>query len=177
MSTYEDTEARELDLFNASQVKPVSKRNGYYDFPCEAGTRGLHYHTDETSRAACAPREAKEAAERAYRYTDAWLDEVERNGMPGERNSAPYLRELDTVERRKRAVSEAHTLSNITGGRHSYNVSRAVSEIKKAIRLGTEGDMLYGEKFAHDARVAEKALRERTGNPNAIHYPAGLRQH
>lgn len=122
---------------------------------------------------------AELAAESApvERYSDEWLTEAENGPFAGDRNSAPYLRELDTVERRKRAVSEAHTLSNISGGRYSYNVSRAVSEILAAIRKGTEGEMLYGEKFAHDAREAEKALRERTGNPNAIHYPAGLRKY
>lgn len=173
LSDFRDSDDfRSLDQYNASNVKPVAKSNGYYDFPCEAGTRGLHYHTTDESRQECAPREAKLAADRAYRYTDAWLDEVAVSGMPGERHSAPYLRKLDTKEQRERAVAEAHTLSNIRGGIHSSNVYSAVSEMLRNIAAGNESKELYGERFAREAREAEKALRERTGNPNAIYYPA-----
>ena len=105
-------------------------------------------------------------------YSDEHLTEMEASPLPGDYRVAPILRELDTPERRKRAVAEAHTLVNISGGIYSHAVSRAVRAIKKAIANGTESEMLYGEKFAHDARMAEKALRERTGNPNAIYYPA-----
>lgn len=134
MSTYEDTDARDLDLYNASRVVA---------------------HKPEPER-----------------YSDEWLDAEIAAGMDrGTINSAPYLRKLDTVARRSRAVSEAYTLGNVVGGRFSGNVYAAVNALLRAIENGTEDERLYGENFAHTAREREQELRQVTGNPNAIYNP------
>lgn len=139
MSTYEDTDARDLDLYNASRVV-AHKPNGFKMVP--------------------------------DRYSDDYLTLNEMGPFPGDRNAARYLRKLDTVERRKRAVNEAHTLLNIIPGMiYSGAVSNAVSALLRAIEIGLEGERLYGENFAHVARERERELRQVTGNPNAIYNP------
>ena len=178
LSDYRDgDDARSLDMYNASQVKPVRK-TGYYDFPCtHPAYKGdpkegqTHYHTDEASRVRCAER-AVEIATEPEPYSDEALDADEKDGMPGPRHAAKYLRTLDTVERRKRAVSEAWTLGNVRGGIFSSNVYSAVSELLRNIEAGNESAELYGERFARVAREREAELRATTGNPNAIYYPA-----
>ena len=115
---------------------------------------------------------AAEKAGNPERYSDAWLTLAEADHFGrGDRNSARYLRTLDTIERRKRAVSEAWTLGNIIGGIYSNNVANAVSELSRNILNGNESAELYGEKFARVAREREAELRQVTGNPNAIYYP------
>lgn len=108
----------------------------------------------------------------AERYSDEWLDEAEagKHGI-GDRNSAAYLRTLLTIDQRKRAVSEAYTLANMSGGRYSGNVWRAVHELARNILAGNEAKELQGEEFARVAREREAELRKATGNPNAIYYP------
>lgn len=138
MNTYEDTDARDLDLYNASRVV-AHKPNGFNMVPDQ--------------------------------YSDDALTLDELGNSRGPRNAARYLRKLDTVERRKRAVNEAHTLCNVIGGIYSGNVSNAVSALLSAIEKGTEGERLYGENFAHVARERERELRQATGNPNAIYNP------
>lgn len=178
LSDYRDgDDARSLDMYNVSQVKPVRK-TGYYDFPCaHAAYKGdpkegqTHYHTDEASRVRCAERAVEIAAE-PEPYSDEALDADEKDGLPGSRHAAKYLRTLDTPARRKRAVSEAWTLGNIIGGIYSNNVAKAVSELSRNIANGNESAELYGEKFARVAREREAELRATTGNPNAIYYPA-----
>jgi hypothetical protein len=110
------------------------------------------------------------------RYSDDWLTLQEMHGMPGPRKAAPYLRKLDTVERRQRAVSEAYTLCNIRRTIFSHAVADAVSNMLRNIADGNESAELYGEKFARQARETEKFYREQTGNPNLIYYPSGLPQ-
>jgi hypothetical protein len=92
-------------------------------------------------------------------YTDEYLRQAQVDGSPGERNSAPYLLELDTVERRMRAVSEAHTLSNLLGFRHSQAVREAVNNLQDLIEAGREDQELYGERTAREYREAEKLRR------------------
>jgi hypothetical protein len=173
MSTYEDTDARELDMFNASRVTPVAKPIKAFCGYCGDGlTEEMRTPGPDSHVSKCQAKWEAEQAKLPKRYTDAWLDlaETGRFGR-GDQNAARYLRKLDTVERRQRAVFEAHTLGNVVGGRFSGNVHNAVTELLRNIESGTEDQPLYGEKFAHDAREAEKELRRVTGNPNAIHNP------
>jgi hypothetical protein len=74
---------------------------------------------------------------------------------PGERNAAPYLLKLETPEQRLRAVSEAHTLTNLLGFRYSEAVSNAVSALQRNIEAGEEDKPLYGEATARKFREAE----------------------
>lgn len=91
----------------------------------------------------------------ADRYTTDRLLEDQKNGCPGDKNAAPYLLKLDTPERRLRAVSEAHTLSNLIGYRHSEAVYAAVTELQRNISEDKESKELYGERTARQYREAE----------------------
>jgi hypothetical protein len=89
------------------------------------------------------------------RYTNENLIVDLKSGCPGDKNAAPYLLELDTPERRLRAVSEAHTLSNLLGFRYSEAVYNAVRELKNNIANGEEDKELYGQATARKYREAE----------------------
>lgn len=88
---------------------------------------------------------------------------------------AQELLRLDTVERRQRAVAEAHTLQNLMGGIMSGNLFNAVRDLQRNIDAGHEEQELYGERTAREYREREKALREARNNPAAIYYPPTLR--
>jgi len=90
----------------------------------------------------------------ADNYSDEKIEAMKTSIWPGERNSAPYLAELDTPERRLRAVREAHTLTNLIGMIHSQAVYHAVSSLKKNIAEGNEDKPLYGEETARKYREA-----------------------
>lgn len=92
-------------------------------------------------------------------YTNEYLDEMMVSPSAGDRNTAPYLRELDTPEQRRRAVSEGYTLSNLLGFRHSQAVREAVNNLQDLIEAGREHEELYGERTAREYREAEKARR------------------
>lgn len=96
------------------------------------------------------------------KYSTANLEATVRNAQasPGDRNSAPYLLKLDTVERRLRAVGEAHTLMNLLGFRYSEAVHNAVSDLRKNIEAGQEDKALYGEATARRYREAEAERRK-----------------
>lgn len=92
-------------------------------------------------------------------YSDEYLNEMMTSPSAGERNTAPYLRELDTPEQRRRAVSEGYTLSNLLGYRHSQAVREAVNNLQDLIEAGREDQELYGERTAREYREMEKARR------------------
>lgn len=84
---------------------------------------------------------------------------------------ARELLRLDTFDRRQRADWEAQTMGNLQGGIHSSNVSRAVSALLAMIEKGTEGDEMYAERVAREAREREAEMRKT--HPGAIyHHPA-----
>jgi gamma-glutamyl-gamma-aminobutyrate hydrolase PuuD len=91
----------------------------------------------------------------ADNYSDEKIEAMKTSIWPGERNSAPYLAQLDTPERRLRAIQEAHTLTNLIGMIHSQAVYHAVSNLKKLIENGNEDKPLYGEATAKKFREAE----------------------
>jgi hypothetical protein len=96
------------------------------------------------------------------KYSTANLEATKgsADASPGDRNAAPYLLKLDTVERRLRAVGEAHTLMNLLGFRYSEAVYNAVSDLSKNIAAGQEDKALYGEAIAKRYRDEENARRK-----------------
>ena len=81
---------------------------------------------------------------------------------PGDRNAAPCLLKLDTVEQRQRAVGEAHTLMNLLGFRYSEAVGNAVRALLQNIAEGNEDKPLYGEATAKRHRDNEAEWRKAT---------------
>lgn len=112
-------------------------------------------------------------------YSDAMLRaDIEAGGYgirTHPRVAEPLLR-LDTVERRVRAVNEAHTLGNVVGGVPSANIRSAVDSLLALIARGAENEELYGERFARVAREQEADLRASSGDSAAIYYPTFPRQ-
>lgn len=96
------------------------------------------------------------------KYSTANLEAVKgsADASPGDRNAAPYLLRLDTVEQRRRAVGEAHTLMNLLGFRYSEAVYNAVSDMRKNIAAGNEDKPLYGEAIAKKYRDADNERRK-----------------
>lgn len=94
------------------------------------------------------------------KYTTEALEAAKTGASAGDRNAAPYLLRLDTVEQRKRAVGEAHTLINLLGFRYSDAVYNAVSDLRKNIAAGQEDKPLYGEATAKRYRDAEAERRK-----------------
>jgi hypothetical protein len=91
----------------------------------------------------------------ADNYSDEKIEAMKTSIWPGERNSAPYLAQLDTPERRLRAVQEAHTRTNLIGLLYSQAVYDAVKDLKKNIEANEEEKPLYGEAMAKKYREAE----------------------
>lgn len=96
----------------------------------------------------------------ADNYSDEKIEAMKTSIWPGERNSAPYLAQLDTPERRLRAIQEAHTLTNLIGMIHSQAVYNAVTELQKNIANNEEEKPLYGEATAKKYRDAEAERRK-----------------
>lgn len=107
------------------------------------------------------------------------LEAAEANSpLPGaytHPRQAHELLRLDTVERRRRALAEAHTLANLMGGILSQRLYEAATTLLANISRGQEFMELYGERTAREYREREAALREATGNPAAIYYPSARR--
>lgn len=97
------------------------------------------------------------------KYTDEALEAAIHSTSPmgaGDRNAAPYLLKLDTVEQRKRAVADAHTRMNLLGFRYSEAVYHSVSDLLRNIAAGEEDKPLYGEATAKAYRDAENERRK-----------------
>lgn len=94
------------------------------------------------------------------KYTNEMLEEAKKSGSPGDKNAAPYLLKLDTVEQRRRAVGDAHTRMNLLGFRYSEAVWHSVSDLRKNIAAGEEDKPLYGEATAKKYRDAEEERRK-----------------
>lgn len=92
------------------------------------------------------------------RYTDEWLLLAEACHFGrGDEHAATYLRRLKTVDQRKRAVNEAHTLMNIRQGRYSDSVWEAVNSLADLISRSMEDTLLYGEKATAEWHAQRKA--------------------
>ena len=99
------------------------------------------------------------------KYSTAHLEAIVSGAVksfPGDYNSAPYLLKLDTVERRLRAVGEAHTLCNLLSFRYSQAVADAVSALLDNIAAGQEEKLMYGEATAKRYRDSEAERRKAT---------------
>jgi hypothetical protein len=97
------------------------------------------------------------------KYTDEALEAVKSDTSllsTGDRNAAPYLLKLATVEQRKRAVADAHTRMNLMGFRYSEAVYHSVSDLLRNIEAGEEDKPLYGEATAKKFRDAENERRK-----------------
>lgn len=108
----------------------------------------------------------------AIMYGDAMLQADVAEGRYGVHTHPAQARELlrlDTVERRRRAAAEAHTLGNLMGGVPSGNFHNAVNDLLRRIERGEESQELYGERTAREYREREAELRKVT--PGAIYYP------